>query len=168
MFSVFEVLEMVITVVMVGYIFARTTAWNDLKFSMIIVAPSIILHELAHKFTALATGNLAVYHANYFWLLFGIALKTIGMPIVFVPAYVSVGFLNYSPLIHFLIAIAGPLTNAVLFAVSALVIKYDLVSETKMPIFYFLKRINMLLFLFNLIPIPGTDGYQAITTWFIR
>jgi len=47
-------------------------SWKDFKFAIIITAPAVILHELAHKFVAMAMGLTATFHAWYTGLGIGV------------------------------------------------------------------------------------------------
>ena len=70
MFTLVEIFELIITVFAIGYIFSgfirkpahplkillknRYFNWEDTKYSAMIVAPAVILHELGHKFVGIA------------------------------------------------------------------------------------------------------------------
>ena len=110
MFSLQEIIEIVITILVVGYLFMDFARRPKLEFweeedrkklflnSCLMVIPSIIFHELAHKFTAIAFGYVAVFHAFYGGLLLGIILKNFRMPVFFIPAYVSIYYTKYNPI----------------------------------------------------------------------
>ncbi|MEM1988396.1 MAG: hypothetical protein QXS41_00960 [Candidatus Woesearchaeota archaeon] len=129
--------------------------------ALIYVAPAIIVHELAHKFVAISFGYEATFHAAYFWLFVGVVLKLLNFPFIFlVPAYVSIPG-NATNLAAFFIAIAGPLSNLLMFLST-----YYLVKKTKNPEWYAFGIINFWLFIFNMIPLPGFDGFKAlISLW---
>jgi Zn-dependent protease len=175
LFSLSELLDILIAVVAGGFIFmdsfrdprdhAKTFA-ERLLFSIAIAAPAIVLHELGHKFVALALGYTAVFHAAYVWLGIGVLLKLVGFPfLIVVPAYVST--LGASGLDRALIAAAGPLVNCALWLGSALALKLvTKPSRTLEAVLFYSKTINMFLFIFNFIPIPGFDGYQVFSSLF--
>ncbi len=153
-----EIFEILITVLLAGYIMMPLT--RNYKDSLIISGLSIVLHELAHKFTAMAFGLTAIYHANYYGLFLGILFKYLGMPIFFVPAYVSI--YGTGPWYVFsLISLAGPLTNLGLFAIFSFIKKETELIES-------LKMINLWLGIINLIPFPGSDGFNALISLVIR
>ncbi len=174
-FSLKEFIDAIIMIFAVGFIFSAYLRryrpitihefyfgrihWRDLRFAIAITAPAIILHELAHKFTALSFGLTATFHAAYLWLLIGIMLRLFGSSIIFfVPAYVSItGAANN--LAYALIALAGPLTNLVIWLISAHALKKA--SHEKIPFLHLTKEINKFLFIFNMLPIPGFDGFQV-------
>ena len=85
MFTINELIDLVIMTVAIGYIFSTfikrqpTTGYDpiayfkqnqiieDIKFGIIIAAPAIVFHELAHKFVAMAFGAAAILHAPLGW-----------------------------------------------------------------------------------------------------
>jgi len=174
-FSLQEFIDALVMIFAVGFIFSDylkryrpvsfdemvfgRIKWRDVRFAIGITAPAIVLHEISHKFTAIAFSAQAVFHAAYFWLLFGIILRLMGAPIVFfVPAYVSISG-NLFPLEHSLIAFAGPLANFVIWIIAMIMLKKS--SHEKIPFWYLTKEINKFLFIFNMLPIPGFDGFQV-------
>lgn len=182
LFTFSELLDMVAMTFIVGYIFQdffnvhsyNNSYFTDMKkyrrkqlyYSMALVAPSLILHELGHKFTALAFGYSAVFHAFYSMLLLGLILKLAKFPfVIFAPAYVAItgtGAKMASPLI----ALAGPATNLLLALLSVIILKFASLDNEKKRFFYIFKQINFLLFAFNMIPIPGFDGYHFFSGLF--
>ncbi|MBS3119611.1 hypothetical protein J4475_02205 [Candidatus Woesearchaeota archaeon] len=135
-------------------------SWNDLLYAASIAAPAVILHELAHKMVALGFGLSAVFQAAYLWLGIGVFLKLIGSAFIFfVPGFVSVQG-SGSAMAHSLISVAGPLVNAVLWGGSWLALKQKWVSRKHIPYAIATRKINMFLFIFNMLPIPGFDGFS--------
>ena len=171
-----EFIDILIMTVAVGYIFMdffrlkRDTpgfSWNQLGLACLVTAPALIAHELAHKFTALAFGLEAVFHAAYTWLGIGIALKLVQSPFIFfVPGYVSIQCAaqpcSIAPLVSALIAFAGPLLNLALYLVAKLITTQHLARTRRWLFFWILtQRINGFLFILNMLPIPGFDGYTV-------
>ena len=135
--------------------------WKDLQFAILIAAPGIIFHEFGHKIVALSFGLSATFHAAYVWLVLGVALKLSGFPFIFfVPAYVTI-YGGVSPLVHSLIAFAGPGVNLILWLGTLFLMKTKIVKKKYYPIVYLTSRINMFLFIFNMIPFPPFDGYTV-------
>lgn len=141
--------------------------WHAWAWSALLVAPSIILHELGHKFVALAFGLSAVFNAAWTWLFIGIAMKLIAGFVFFVPAYVSIT--GSAPAWVFaLAALAGPAINFALwgFAKYAPTLRKHIrgkkISHKEFTYWVMFARINLFLGCFNLIPIPGFDGFQVI------
>ncbi|MBI2147368.1 M50 family metallopeptidase [Candidatus Woesearchaeota archaeon] len=175
-----EVIDLLIMTLALGYLFKdafpkhdfssgemteslpTSTTWKDIQFAAIITAPAIILHELAHKFVALSFGAQAVFHAHYPFLGLGILLKLLNFGFIFfIPGYVTHS--SVAPLASSAIAAAGPLLNLVLWLGSALLLKKNLVKKKFKAAVYLTKRINMFLFLLNMIPIPPFDGFGFVS-----
>lgn len=135
---------------------------SDFWYAVLLVAPSIIFHEFGHKFTAMAFGLNATFHAAYVWLGIGVLLKIV-MPgfIFFVPAYVS--FPNtVTPLQSALIAFAGPAVNGLFWLIPYIYLKSGARPKKEiLRYLIFFKRINGFLFIFNMLPIPLFDGYHV-------
>lgn len=133
---------------------------NDFWFAVAVVAPSIILHEFGHKFFAIANGMSATFEAAYFWLGLGIILKLAGFGFIFlVPAYTSIGG-GGTALQMAGVAFAGPFVNLVLWLGSKIIMKKVKLSRTAYHVVYLTSRINMFLFIFNMLPIPFFDGWN--------
>ncbi len=174
MLTLNELFDIVIMSLAVGYIFMdmfkiqRSSSswqnrfdWNSLFFSALITAPGIIVHELAHKFIAILLGLSATFHAHYQFLMVGIALKLMNFPFIFfVPGYVEIPYLYIHPLINSLIAFAGPAFNGLLYLGAKFALQKKFSQRTTM-ILFFTQKINGLLFVFNMLPIPGFDGWQV-------
>ena len=115
--------------------------------------------EFGHKFVAMAFGVAATFHAAYLWLAAGVALKLFGSPFIFfVPAFVS--HMSVGPLQDTLIALSGPLVNLVLWLGALLLQKKELLNKKYSNGLLLTAKINMLLFIFNMLPIPGFDGFH--------
>jgi Zn-dependent protease len=191
-FSFLELLDIIIIVFALGFIFegflpkrkladpldyySQNTGfgskffWKNVLYSAAIVAPAIILHEMGHKFVALSFGATATFHAAYGFLALGIVLKLVNFPFLFfVPAYVAWSGL-ISPLQSSMIAFAGPAVNIVLWGISKLMLNSKKFKKYYLELAVF-ARINGFLAIFNLIPIPGFDGFSffmgLIQTFFL-
>ncbi|RME54733.1 hypothetical protein D6777_02900 [Candidatus Woesearchaeota archaeon] len=178
-----EIIGILAVTVIVGYIlssyiqrpkspiemlYKKGFEWDDLKFAIIISAPAIILHELGHKFMGIALGLPSVFKAYWSGLALGVILKVIGSPfIVLAPAYVQFPAIATS-LQQFWIAFAGPLVNLALWLGAAAYMKFSTKkhSRTTLLILALTKRINMILFIFNMLPIPPLDGYKVFSNLF--
>lgn len=173
--TLWEIFDIIIMTLAIGFIFSdfiRQAAYsagihfkkymNIISFSILVAAPGIVLHEMGHKFISLILGIPAVFHAAYVWLGIGVLLKLFGSPFVFfVPGYVSHPIV--SPQTGALIAFFGPLMNLLLWLIAYLLLKYDSFKKSRKwrLALEFTKKINMFLFIFNMIPIPPFDGYHV-------
>jgi len=179
LFSFSELLDMAIMTAAVGFIFSdmfqryskhdyeplvhydKGFDWEAFRFAAYVTAPAIILHEFGHKFIGLAVGLQAEFHAAYMWLAFGVMLKLFGSPFLFfVPAYVSL-YGNASPLMYPLTAFAGPAVNGLLWGGAVLCHKQKWLHKKYDAGLLLTAKINMFLFIFNMLPIPGFDGNKV-------
>ena len=172
-----ELIYLVILTFAIGYIFSgfikkpdgpssylRTGFnWEDLKFAIIITAPAIILHELAHKFTAIAFGLSASFFIWPTGLAFAIFLKLIASPfLIIAPGYVLIQQ-GATTVQNILIAAAGPAANLILFIIAHLILTRSMnLSRIQAVGLILTKRINLLLFVFNMLPIPPLDGSHVL------
>lgn len=180
--SLIEILYLVILVFAIGYIFSnyikrpRTEIdiiednnyfnWEDIKFAAIIAAPAVILHELGHKFVALFFGLNAVLHIFWEGLGLGIFLKLINAPfLILAPAYVSISG-NGTAFQGMMTSFAGPFMNLLLFLISYLILNRSKLTKNQATILYMTKQINLMLFIFNMIPIPPLDGFSFFSNLF--
>jgi len=178
-FTLWEIFDIIIMTIVVGYIFSgvfrkpsfddydpikhfkKGIDFTDLKFAVLVTAPGIILHEMGHKFVALALGLSATFKAAYTFLALGVLLKLMSFPFIFfVPAYVSI-IGQATALESFMIAFAGPAVNLVLWLGSLAAMKARLIPKKWNPVLLLTSRINMFLFIFNMLPIPGFDGNKV-------
>ncbi len=178
-FTWMELLELLVMIVAIGFIFSGTIArrprtvydmmhpkrfdFGDFKFALLVAAPGIVLHELGHKFTAMAFGVSAVFHTWLPGLGIGILLKLVSAPfIILAPGFVEIPLQLVSDLQFRLIAFAGPAVNLILWLGSKFYLEKANNLSTKAASALFLtKRINMILFFFNMIPIGIFDGAKV-------
>ncbi|HLC64507.1 MAG TPA: M50 family metallopeptidase [Candidatus Nanoarchaeia archaeon] len=174
-----EILDIVIMSLAVGFIFKdmfrapapagydpireitqRSLNKQNLKFAIMAVAPAIVLHEMAHKFVAIAYGIPATFYAAYGWLLFGILIKMLGVGFIFfVPGFVSLS--PTDPLTGAVIALAGPFMHLVLWLFSRYALSHNLFDKKYTPVLVASRYINGFLLILNLLPIPGIDGWHV-------
>ena len=178
-----EIIDLILMTFFVGYIFSdmiparreydplvhyrRGFDFDRLKFAIMATAPAIILHELAHKFVAISFGLSAIFFAFYrnsFTLMLGIFTiisKLTGFGFMFfVPGFVGISG-NGTHLQFALAAFAGPFVNLVLWLLPWYILKYTKYRKKHYLLLVLTQRINMFLFIFNMLPIPGFDGYKV-------
>ncbi len=176
-----EILKLAATSLVLGFIFMglfsrkpktvydmmhkKRFRWEDLWFATLIAAPAVVLHELAHKFVAMSFGYSASFEIFYFGLGLGLVLRLINSPfLIIAPGYVTIpGMVDSLPFVYRLIAFAGPLTNLVLWGVSFIVIKTkkDTLSHSSLNFWLMTRNINLMLFIFNMIPFDPFDGAKV-------
>ncbi len=178
LFSFQELIDMALMTFIIGYIFKdiiprdkvpsvvsleylQKQEYLQFLFAMIAVAPAILLHELGHKFAALAFGIQATFHAAYGFLLMGLVLKVLQFPFIFfIPAYVTHGSTTVPAGV--VIAFAGPLIHALLWMGARFALAKKLLPQKYRLLAFFIQYINGFLFVLNMLPIPGFDGYHVI------
>lgn len=202
----YELIDIIIMSACIGYIFFRYFArfnvfrkhyhegfyhiprfnWSDFMFSIYLIAPAIILHELGHKIIAMSFGYSATFFSaisinklvngaayGYSFLDFPAILMIIaivstylgGTFLFFVPAYVAFSAAA-SPSQLMLIAFAGPFVNLLLWLIPKYLLKSRKIPYRYFPLAVLTSKINMLLFIFNMIPFPGFDGYKVFAGLF--
>ncbi|MBN1385893.1 M50 family metallopeptidase [Candidatus Woesearchaeota archaeon] len=141
---------------------ASTLNWKDIGFAALVTAPAVVLHELAHKFVAIAFGVSATFYTSYTWLFIGLLLKMFNSPILFfIPGYVQ--HAATTNLQGSLIALAGPLMNLIIFVICYFALKNPNIKQRYKPVIGITKQVNLFLFIFNMLPIPPFDGFQFIS-----
>ncbi|MFH1212036.1 MAG: hypothetical protein V1659_03855 [Candidatus Woesearchaeota archaeon] len=181
--TIMEIIDALAMILAVGFIFrdafvpqARNAAhnlarlmgrgksfdWGNFWFACAIVAPAILLHELAHKFVALGFGMEAVFHTFYLGLAIGLVLKLINFGFIFfVPGYVAISGTG-TPLQFTIISFAGPFVHLILWLGSWLLLsKVKKMSKRTEFSLILIKKINLFLFILNMLPIPGLDGFKV-------
>jgi len=178
LFTITEIVELIITVLALGYIFSgmirkpkgvadmmfenRFFDWENIKYSMAVVAPAVIIHELGHKFIAVALGYSATYHMVSWGLGLGVILRLIGSSFIFfIPGYVAIAGIAGITKEFSYIALAGPLVNLTLFFISWGVLRANIYTKLRRA-FYISKQINLWLFGLNMIPIAMFDGAKVL------
>ena len=180
---IFEIMDIIIMSFAIGYIFSsflkrptpkdydplkhygKSATWEQLKFATMVAAPAVVLHELAHKFVAMGFGAKAVLYAPYGFYLLVILLKAIGFPFIFLVG----GFVSHGPLPALqssLVSIAGPLTNFLIWGGILLLIKTDKLKKKYYTFAVPLARISLFLGIFNMLPLPGFDGFNFFASIF--
>ncbi|MBW2983111.1 M50 family metallopeptidase [Candidatus Woesearchaeota archaeon] len=146
------------------------TKWKDFLFATAIIAPSIIIHELAHKFTAMGYGLDATFHAFYAnptTLVIGaiaIAARLLGSGLVLlIPGYVHVlGEATAGQ--HALIAFAGPAVHLLFWIGGKAYLHFKKkLTERQRQFATLTANVNGLLLILNMLPIPGVDGHAVYT-----
>lgn len=181
--SIVELMDIVIMAIAIGYIFSdffkreplegynplkyyqKTPLWENIKHAAMIAAPAVVFHELAHKFIAVLFGAQATLHAPYGMYAIVILLKMMRFPLLF---FVG-GYVSHTPLPALqssLVSVAGPLTNLLLWLAALAVIKYQLIDKKYYKIIVPMGKINMFLFIFNMLPLPGFDGFNFFRSLF--
>lgn len=153
----------------------RIPSVDDIVISAFGVGSAFLLHELAHKFTAMHFGYKAIYKANYGGLILMLFTSLAGF-IFAIPGGVAIykDKSNEQPngnddalvssdeidlKVGMWIALAGPFTNLILTAISLSLIFSGLaIKGIALNAAIYSILINLTLAAFNMIPIDPLDG----------
>lgn len=135
------------------------------------VVPAICLHEYFHAQVALWCGDPTAAMRGHLTLN---PLKQMGMMSIIMFLFIGIAWggvpvnpMNLTKRGRILTALAGPLMNFVLFLLA--ILTYPLLAVfTNAPhllvSYIFIAGVyNLILFLFNMMPIPGLDGWNILT-----
>lgn len=143
-----------------GVDFSSSTFVKALFVSLLTAGVGFLLHELAHKVTAIRFGQLAEFRADYGMLLLAILGALAGFLFAAPGAVYHRGMATERE--NGLIALAGPMTNVVLGILffPLIFVGPGLITE----IGYRGAQINFLLAGFNMIPWGPLDG-KKVKRW---
>jgi Zn-dependent protease len=150
----------------------------------VLLAPAIILHEVAHGYVAYLLGDPTAKDRGRLTLnpiahfdLWGTLIMPV-MMLVLSGGTFAFGYAKPVPINPYamrkttvqtgmlLTGIAGPLTNVALAVITGLVFRLVAlmpgVSDIVLQMLYFFAYINLILAFFNLIPIPPLDGSRVL------
>lgn len=151
-------------------------------FSLVVLLFSVIIHELAHGSVAYSLGDPTAKYEGRLTLNPLKHLDPFGSVLLPILLFISgspflVGWAKPVPINPYnfrdqkwgslKVAIAGPLSNFALALVFGLLIRFTpesffAVAPGMLIIFSFVVQINIMLALFNLIPIPPLDGHLIL------
>lgn len=134
---------------------------------LVATGTGFIIHELAHKFTAIYYGCKARFFMWPSGLFFAVilSLATGGSFVFAAPGAVYIWGKHTSRRENGIISLAGPLSN-LLIAIVFLGLVIGLVgvvtNKFVLSLLYTVMNVNLFLGLFNLLPVPPLDGYKVI------
>jgi Zn-dependent protease len=143
---------------------------------VVIVILSITLHELAHGIVAISQGDDTPLKEGHITLNPFVHMGLQSIVILFFTG-IAWGQMPVNPLkfrhprwSDFFVSMAGPLSNLVLTTMAVILINltstYNWTLSTS-----FLKLMavyNLMLFFFNIFPVPGLDGFYMLCAFFQR
>lgn len=148
---------------------------------IVILLISIDIHELAHAAVADRLGDPTPRRLGELSLNPFVHMDQVGILLLLLTSIAQYGFtygrthvtptnLKFGPQRgNAVVAIAGPLSNlalaAILGAALAVILRNPITSQTTLNVVNFLLlalSLNVLLFVFNLLPIPPLDGFSVL------
>ena len=151
----------------------------DTLFIIIVVILSAIVHEVMHgaaadwlgdktaRYAGRLTLNPLVHIDMFGSILLPIMLVAVGSPIFFGYAKpVPYNPYNLRPgrFSEAIVAIAGPLSNALIACFFGLVIRLGFLPSAMQGPFFLVIVVNIMLMIFNMIPVPPLDGSKVFAS----
>lgn len=148
----------------------------DLPYIIISIVIGFTFHEFAHAFVAYKFGDPTAQKQGRLTLNPIVHIDLIGAIFILIagfgwakPVPVNRHYFKRPKLAGVLVSLAGPVSNLILaflgFIIIALLIKLNVPVGSNFDLYPFFKifvYMNLLLFAFNLIPLPPLDGYRII------
>jgi len=132
--------------------------------SMVTAGIAFLLHEMAHKFTAMRYGYWAEFQMNTTMLVVAIAVAALAKVVFAAPGATMIFGSNISPEENGKISLAGPLSNLLLLIPFVLL----LIAGLNTGIFELALigimgvRVNAMIAAFNLLPLGPLDGVKIL------
>jgi Zn-dependent protease len=151
-------------------------------FLVVIIIFSAIIHEVMHGYAADYLGDKTARYAGRLTLnpiphidpigsiLLPLALALSGSPIFFgwaKPVPYNPYNLRPGRFSEAIVAGAGPASNAVIAIIFGLVVRFN-IDPTLAEFFFLIVVVNVMLCIFNLIPIPPLDGSKVLEAFLPR
>lgn len=154
--------------------------WDTLPFLLLVLLIAFSFHEFAHAYTADKFGDPTPRSMGRVTLNPMVHLDILGLILIVLvgfgwakPVLVNPNYFKRPRLMGIVVSFAGPLANLILAFVGVM-LYYGLeafgvyggassgVQDAIMVFFQNFLYLNVLLFLFNLIPLPPLDGYRIV------
>ncbi|GIN63112.1 putative zinc metalloprotease YwhC [Robertmurraya siralis] len=149
---------------------------NQIPYVVITLMVAFTVHEFAHAYVAYRFGDPTAKNQGRLTLNPIHHLDPIGTILIFIagfgwarPVPVNRFFFKKPRLASIMVSIAGPLSNLVMgcigFIIWYVLVGTGLAVEAPIYVSEFLDmfiKLNLLLFVFNLLPFPPLDGYRII------
>ncbi len=156
--------------------FLAFPSWQDMIYAAITIIIAFAVHEFAHAYVAYKFGDNTAKNQGRLTLNPIRHLDPLGTILIFIagfgwarPVPVNRFFFKNPRLAGILVSIAGPISNLVM-AVIAFAVWYGMMASGLSPeiqtqfigfVNVFI-QLNLVLFVFNLLPFPPLDGYRIV------
>lgn len=152
--------------------------WKDPMFflsAIVLVTISVCTHEFMHAWVALLQGDSTAADRGHLTIS---PLKQMGIWSLFMLAFIGIAWgqvpVNPARMRHkysqALVAFSGPAANLLLAIVFSLLcflaFRNYVGTEFTWDMLYYASTINIVLFLLNLLPVPGFDGWVILNSLF--
>ena len=148
----------------------------EVVFGIIILILSVVVHEVSHGYAAEALGDPTARLAGRLTLNPLRHLDPIGSVVVPALTWFAGGFIfGWAKPVPFnpynlknqrygeaLVALAGPAANAALALLFGFAIRFSSFGAPVLNVLSFVVFINLILMLFNLVPVPPLDGSKVL------
>lgn len=153
---------------------------KDIPFIFLVIMLAFTVHEFAHAYAAFKFGDRTAYDAGRVTLNPRVHVDVLGMALILIagfgwarPVPVNRGCFKHPRLMGIVVSAVGPISNLILAAIGVLAVhvlnQAGLLDAGSIGahlaivhFLYYLITINIMLFIFNLIPVPPLDGYRII------
>lgn len=133
--------------------------------SMLTAGIAFIVHEMAHKFTAMRYGYWAEFQMNPTMLVVAVAVAALAKVVFAAPGATMIYGTAISPEENGKISLAGPLSNLILIIPFALLLIAGLNINSVLTAIIGLRgiQVNAMFAAFNLLPLGPLDGVKILS-----
>lgn len=133
--------------------------------SMLTAGIAFIVHEMAHKFTAMRYGYWAEFQMNPTMLVVAVAVAALAKVVFAAPGATMIYGTAISPEENGKISLAGPLSNLILIIPFALLLIGGLNINSVLTAIIGLRgiQVNAMFAAFNLLPLGPLDGVKILS-----
>lgn len=144
-------------------------AWDQLPYALFAIILAFTIHEFAHAYVAYKFGDPTAYQQGRVTLnpvahidLFGFILIILAGFGWARPVPVNRYYFKNPRLAGVLVTLAGPVSNLLLAFICLPLYIFTSPDSGISDLLFMIIRINIILFIFNLIPLPPLDGYRIV------